>query len=196
MNIVELPTEKFVSTLWSADKHVRTPGLHLTNIIYPMMKEQGRTPERPDLTEDDLNHYQAVGFLWERVLTAALTEMELETNEHVVRLGEFSKDGILFTPDGLLLNLRDGATSLEEWKATFTSSNRDIEDKKQWWIQIMAYCYALELSAATVRVLYVCGNWRPPIPQTKHYRATFNNRELEENWLMLIQFAKSRGMMK
>jgi hypothetical protein len=194
MKLDELNTGLFKSKLWSAETHVRTPGLHLTDILYPMMEERGETPDRPDLTEEDLEGYRAVGFLWERVLVRALTDMAVETDEHVIRLGEFTKDGVIFTPDAMLIRLPEAL--LEEWKCTWTSCNRWIEDRKQWWIQIMAYCHALDLNAATVRVLYINGTWRPPIPRTRHYRATFNKRELQENWDMLLNYARSKGMMK
>ena len=194
MKVDELDTGEFKSRLWSAETHVRTPGLHLTDILYPMMEEQGETPDRPDLTKEDLEGYRAVGFLWERVLVRALTDMYGE-NSFVLRLGEFTKDGVIFTPDAILIRATC-PPSLEEWKCTWTSSNRAIGDRKQWWIQIMAYCHALDLDEATVRVLYINGTWRPPIPRTRHYRATFNKRELVENWDMLLNYARSKGMIK
>jgi hypothetical protein len=169
--------------------------LHLTDIIAAILEDIGESPVRDDISAADLDDYAAVGFLWERVLTRALTTMYAET-ANVVRLGEFQKDGIYFTPDGVLLNFDGSKPSLEEWKCTWTSSNKLVEGRKKWWYQIKAYCYALDLDSATLRVLYINGTWRPPIPRTRQYLAEFTRRELAENWMEMLNFAKAKGMMK
>lgn len=194
MILTEIDVERFQSALWSQDKHVRSEGLHLTNILDEILKERGQSNVRDDLDPADLDDYAAVGFLWERVLTRALTDMYCET-ANVVRLGEFQKDGIYFTPDGILLNCDGSKPSLEEWKCTWTSSNKLIEDRIKWMYQVKCYCYALDLTKATIRVLYINGTWRPPIPRTRQYELEFSKRELAETWLEVLNFAKAKGML-
>ncbi len=194
MKITDLEVARFQSALWSPDKHVRSEGLHLTTIIQAILEEMGESNVRDDLSAADLDDYAAVGFLWERTLTRALNEMHAELGD-VVRLGEFQKDGIYFTPDGIMLNVSESKPTLEEWKCTWTSCNKLIDDRKKWMYQIKCYCYALDLDAAVLRVLYINGTWRPPIPCTRHYRLEFSRQELASTWLEVLNFAKAKGML-
>jgi hypothetical protein len=202
LKIETIESEALVSVMWNPEttEHPRSPGLHLTDIVYPMMKELGEVPDRPDLTTTDLEAYRSMGFLWERILTEALQRKAeqdrkaAEGNWILFRPGEIVFEDIFMTPDAAILDT-DGMM-LEEWKATYTSSNRPIEFKKQWWIQIMSYLKGLGLTQATVRVLHICGNWRPSIPCVKMYRATFNQREIDENWMMVVNYGKKLGLIK
>ena len=197
MKVTELEVKDFVSTLWSMDQdRFRSPGLHLSTIIRDIQKDAGRMPDRPDIDPNDLEHFAAVGFLWERVLVNALTEMEIQNGApHVVRVPELFKDGIYLTPDAALLHLRAGKTTLEEWKCKWESSRKGIDDKEEWMMQIMGYCYVLGLDEAYLRVLYVNGNWKPPIPRTRQYNITFTQRDLVENWQRILNHAKAKKML-
>lgn len=201
MDIQVLDSEELISVMWNPEtaEHPRSPGLHLTDIVYPMMKELGETPERPDLTTKDLEGYRSIGFLWERILTEALTRKaiadKLANGEdwQLFRPGEIEFESIYMTPDAAIVNYND--MILEEWKATYTSSKRPIENKKQWWVQIMAYLKGLGLNKVTVRVLHVCGNWSPPIPCIRLYQATFNQREIDENWMAVKAYGRKLGLL-
>lgn len=196
MKITDLEVARFQSALWSPDKHERSAGLHVSTIIGAILEERGESNVRADLAAADLDDYAAVGFLWERTLTRALNVMHSEDQESgMLRLGEFQKDGIYFTPDGVMLNAAGSKPMLEEWKCTWTSCNKLLEDRKKWMYQIKAYCYALDLDTAILRVLYINGTWRPPIPCTRHYRLEFSRRELAENWMEILNFAKAKGML-
>lgn len=202
MKIKVLDSEELVSAMWNPEttEHPRSPGLHLTDIIYPMMKELGETPDRPDLTTKDLEGYRSIGFLWERILTDALMKKAVADREkdknldwQLFRPGEIEFEKVFMTPDAAIVDYT--GMTLEEWKATYTSSKRPIENKKQWWMQIMAYLKGLGLNKANVRVLHVCGNWSPPIPCIRLYQATFNQREIDENWMAIKNYGRKLGLL-
>ena len=202
MKIETLDSHELVSAMWNpeASEHPRSPGLHLTDIVYPMMKDLGEVPDRPDLTTEDLEGYRSIGFLWERILTDALMRKAEQDraadkgNWLLMRPGEITFEDVFMTPDACIVDY--DTMVLEEWKATYTSTKRPIENKKQWWIQIMSYLKGLGLNKATVRVLHLCGNWSPPIPRVKLYQAEFNQREIDENWIMVRNYGKKLGLIK
>jgi hypothetical protein len=201
MKITEIDTVPFVSHMWSAEKDKqRSSGVHLYDILQIIEKEAGRDRTRNDLTQSDLELYRGVGFLWEHILEDTLNRMGLdqpsEDDGHIIRPGEMKLDGIYLTPDAVLVPYYDRPISLEEWKCTWTSSRKPIEDKHSWWIQIQAYLHALGITTAHLRVLYINGNWSPPIPETKQYRAEFTAAELADNWYMITQTAKRHGLIQ
>jgi hypothetical protein len=176
----------FVGTSFSEEEDVvRSKGLHLSTIIDSIENDAGRSKKRADLTPSDLENYRALGFAWERVLSWTLTKI----NQNVVRPGEQFLDGVYMTPDGI--NLHSG--KLEEWKCTWTSSRKDVPER--WFTQVKGYLKALKMLEATIRVFYVCGTWNPPIPAVKILQLEFSQREIDENWGMIIQHAKSKGWL-
>ena len=193
MKVEELDTRDLVpSVLWSPEKDkIRTPGLHLTDILYPMMEEMGEVPNRPDLTKDDLETYRAMGFIWEHIITDVLNRIYFQGA--VVRPGEITYDGVILTPDGVLLHDPKTGLYLEEWKCTWTTSGKP--PKKMWEYQIKAYCLGLGIHCANIRILYINGNWSPPKPGTRMYKYEFNDRDLWENWQEIKNYAKAKGMI-
>ena len=190
MNLIELDSSQLVSKILSPEegRYVRSSGLHLTDIIQGIADDTGRSKKRSDLGESELENYRAVGFCWERVLENVLSGID----EKLWRPGEVSMDGISCTPDGV--SMGDDLV-LEEFKCTWTSSKKSVEDRWQWWTQIKAYCHVLGLCRARLRVLYINGNWSPPIPRVRMYEAGFTPQELDENWQMLVQFAIKQGWL-
>lgn len=169
----------------------RSKGLHLSDIIKQMAfeREPERFPKTPDGKPDPMAMMRfEVGFTWEQVLERALHDRT--PNLH--RPGEFTLDGIIMSPDALD---PDGWV-LEEWKATWSSTKHDLQDRFWYWFkQIMAYARALKTNVAILRVLYINGDYKPMLPQIKCFRLTFTDRELEENWQEILNFARARGLL-
>ena len=180
------------SSIVSIDRHqVRAPGCHVSGVIKSLEKRYGRLQGRTDIDEkpdDYWNDYRTAGFLIERAFRELLSDLNL------VRPGELCVDGVHMTPDYLDAN----EWVLEEWKCTWRSSGWDIEDPKwdSWFMQIKAYCHALGTLRARLRVFFVNGSYKPRVPQMKAWEMEFTERELQENWQMILSHARQEGMLK
>lgn len=185
MNITEIPFA-LTANDFSEDTHTRTEGLHLGEILddiqellYPIDNKW----------EGDMA--MGIGFLWERVLSDQILKA-LHDAGKLIRPGELHVDGIYMTPDGYNTD-----HILCEYKATWKSTNHQIDSSKYWryWTQIKAYCYALKTMRARLYILHVMGNWRNSGPIAKAYEAEFTKRELDDNWKMIVSHAKKKGML-
>jgi hypothetical protein len=181
----------------------RSEGLHLSR-IYGDLDRAIQKPKSNDFTDDDLNEFAQVGFLWERVLETTLADIAFSaTPERYCRIGELtSTEGVVMTPDYLDLDFRgDGSYQhgLEEWKATWRSvKNAENLERNHWkWlVQIKGYCKELGTPYARLRAVYLVGDWRSRIvPTPKMWEMEFTSRELKENWEMLMGHARRKGWM-
>lgn len=170
----------------------RSEGLHLSTIISDIMKNL--YPLRYGSNEIDVAKIE-LGLLWERYLEKALYEEDIRVNRRpIIRPGEFNLNGIACSPDGI--NTEDWA--IEEYKCTWKSSPadpNDIDSEKfmPWWIQIKGYCKVIRTRKARLRVFFVNGDYKET--RGVHYRVwetEFNDREIEENWAMLVNHAKAK----
>lgn len=168
----------------------RSPGLHLSTIYQDIVQ----TIDPPDntMTEQELQHYRAGGFLWERVMSAALAG-SLQT-EDIVRPGEFTKDGIIGSPD--LLDLPQWV--IIDTKCTWRSAAKLDNIEKFFWVwlvQLKGYCSMVDTCRAQLLVMFVNGDYRPPRPCIRRMNFEFTRRELSDNWLMLVNHAANRGWL-
>jgi len=162
----------------------RSEGLHMTPIITDILTTLGLAPNYGD---DDPRLQFEKGYLWEDLLSLAFGEKAAYRPDEVVC------DGIACSPDGIAFD-PDGTTVLEEYKCTAMSSARDISEKLSWIMQMKGYCHVVETNHAILRVLYLSGNYRDiRVPQYICYRLYFSDRELDENWMSLVNHAKSKG---
>lgn len=115
--------------------------------------------------------------------------------------------GIFATPDAL----RTDTMRLKEWKCTWKSLSRaagdndDMTDGEfadhlvegiwKWPVQTKAYCYLLGVTEADQEVLFINGNWRPPVPQVMRYEMTFTEQELKLNWDYIVATAEREGWL-
>ncbi len=165
----------------------RTPGLHLTPIIEDILLTLG-LGKKYDPDVDPRLQYEK-GYLWEVVLSRAFGEKAAH------RVGEVELDGILCSPDGVKVE-EDGAITVEEYKCTAKSSNSPVEDNISWMMQVKGYCKVLESTSCIFRILYLCGNYRDiRAPQYMAYRLDFTQTEIDENWLAIVNHAKSKGWL-
>lgn len=158
----------------------RSEGLHVTDIIRDIEERFTRRPT-PAGGEWDLELAGELGFMFER-------QMEAEID--AVRPGEVELDGISMSPDGI--EEIDGDTRLVEYKVTWRSIKKDPTETPKWLMQTKAYCHALGLDTAVFHILYLCGNWKPPSPIYRQYIIWYTQQELQENWDMLVNHARSK----
>jgi hypothetical protein len=205
------------------DGFERAPGLHLSAIYGRLLKKldpkrfgkwEGGKAEEFDWTRMEL------GMCFEPAI-----ERELKRRiEKQLPGGAWRPDPyveMIQTPAGLWIPLHyspdlfvygdDGDVWLGEIKMTWMSDKQWIPkelaeagewvnhtDKKydKWLFQIMGYCYLLKLTKARLYVYWVVGDYSDKAPHFKyHYDLEFSQRELQENWDMLMNFADDEGML-
>lgn len=186
MNIVkavQINLTKYIPT-----DHSRTPGLHISDIIWYMRQADAKNRRSPIFGEDSMRRFQEMGFLWEHIIGAALRRMLGKTrHQNVILQRESTRDGIIATPDGV--NLFGG--HIEEYKGTFTSADKGIDHQKfVWWhIQAMWYCWVYEYTRAVFYVWHVKGNYREFWPITMKYVVEYSPAELRMNRRMVLNNA-------
>lgn len=179
MDFIELDT-KFPLT-GSGDRTLNK--LHLSDIYTDL-----ENTLFPKTTTADLNNplWAEVGFLWEDVLTKSLA------NHCSDRPGEIELDGIIGSPDGY-----DPDTCiLDEYKCTWKSTkNAHPENVWKWMTQVKGYCKMLNVTTVRFHILYIMGDYRGSGPLYKSYIFSFTQREINENWAMLVNHAKARNWL-
>jgi hypothetical protein len=182
--------------LFSSDNRTRTKGCHLTDIVKAIEQGIGHGRNPRAMGEKQLENYRLMGFLWEDVLTHQINaERSWAISPGLVRPGEIELDGIIMTPDAVDFAADPGPV-LEEWKVTWHSMARDLESENwHWFVQMKAYCHALKLTRANLRILYVNGDYRPTVPKPQGYAIEFTQRELTDNFSMILNHARSRGWL-
>jgi len=180
MEIVEL-SEEFPLTL--VERSTDRP--HVSEIIHDMLIDMGI-----EKRGSGSNPYQfEKGFMWERLLSLALPDLG-------VRPGELEVDGIVLSPDGIGYCEQTQESVVEEYKCTARSSNGNPANNTRWMMQLKAYCRAVGVEKAIMRILYLNGDYkreRDPVP--KVYLVTFTQDELDENWNAIVAYARDRGVI-
>jgi hypothetical protein len=195
--------------------YVRTPGRHMSDIYGAWYKEAD--PKRYDKRLDDgseepMNLLKLeLGTSFEEVFEVALMARLLGerpgefcihpwTHEH---LDVDDPRGIIFSPDHLLFN---GVTRLGEFKCTWYSCRYPIDDERfaKWFTQMRLYCFALRLRHARLYALFMNGiypKWTKelggaPTPQLLAWDIEFSQRELTNEWNLMMRFAASKGLIE
>jgi len=169
----------------------RSSGLHLTEVIYSLAQASGIADG--SATDEQLTAYGSVGFMWERVVEQGMA-LSCQSDRYI-RPGEVVLDGIAGSPD--LLDLQDSVVI--DTKALFKSSNQLSDLKRNFWkwiVQTSGYCHMVGWNVAELWILPICGNWKPPMIQPPvRKRITFTKVELIDNWNMIVNHARERGML-
>jgi len=174
----------------------RTLGVcHLSDVINSMAVDLFNVTYRGEGDEEARQLQFEKGFVWERALEKAYGE------GMAMRPGEFNLDGIYCSPDGLNYSiiLQTGEVLdtlvLEEYKATALSSNKTPDDSAFWKyvLQMKAYCYVTGCNHAVLRVFHVRGDYKDNTPAYNVWGFEFNERELRENWVSIVNHAKAKG---
>lgn len=198
-----LDTAAYPLTLGYGDQtpEQRWPGLHVSD-IYKRLLEQADPKRFAKAITPDTEIRMELGILVERAI-----EREMRAKYATTRPGQIvSPEGVVMSPDGVDPIRLAG----EEYKATAMSS-RPLpgcltpytdeygmpRDKfLHWFIQMKAYAKHLEVLTFVLAVLHLYGDYsRPFKPAIVVAEIQFTPDELEENWSMLIAFARREGML-
>lgn len=183
MKIVECTVQDGFSFLPKQPDIDRSKGLHLTDIIKDIMVTSGMMedggPFMPNLRTE-------MGFIWEDLISAVLRERT------PCRPGEISLDGIAMSPDGFDWE----GWILWEYKATWKSSNRSPLDDWRWMAQVKSYCKGMGCTQCKMWVLYVNGDYKGQGPSSQLFTIDFTQQEIDENWEMIINHARSKGWIE
>lgn len=165
----------------------RTGGLHLSEIIRDLYKKLN-----PIRFQDGGGFERmALGFAWEWVLSDAIARV-FPSDRLLIHMGELECDGIKMSPDAF--DVED--LCLEEWKCTWSSSNKHPDDYPYYLWQIKSYCRAIECNKARLRIYHVNGDYRERVPVVHTWLLEFSDRELEENWKFLTAHARKKGWIQ
>jgi hypothetical protein len=177
----------------------RSPGCHQSDIIRDIenivIKPGQRRPDIEVTREelDTLNRYRELGFLWETVLEAAFKRRRVSglDSAKFLKQVEVEHDGVFKTVDGI--HIPDWR--LLEYKLTFRSKNRASLDRFEsefwgWFAQLKGNCLAHQTRIASLFVMWVCGDYHPPVPVTRRYNIVFQDQDLIDNWTMLLNHKK------
>lgn len=168
----------------------RSTGLHASQIYGDLFQDLEPTRFRSDSKPNIVK--MAVGLAWEQWLEKTLQAM----GEMVERPKEqMSEEGIAYSPDLLVVNGKD---RVGEIKATWMSSYGAPSDPKfnKWFVQIMLYCWWLQIPDARLYGLFLGGDYREHRdPQFLVWDISFSLRELRENHQMNINHAKHKKLL-
>lgn len=168
----------------------RSKGLHVSEIYKDLMHDL--EPKR--FKNDGQYNYEKleVGLSFETMLEQGIQQRLFPD---LVRPGEIiSDEGIAMSPDGLTFD----PLTVHEFKATWMSSRQGIEHDKfyVWFVQMKAYCREMGTPYARLWVLFVNGNYVQPYkPLLCAWDFRFTQQELDENWQMLINHARKKGLL-
>ena len=169
----------------------RSAGLHLTPIIHDL--EQSIKPRDEWCTQEELAFFGAGGFLWERVF--AKCHAEAIATGDIVRPGEFELDGIIGSPDLIRISDWTLIETKHPWKSVTKFDNHFDKFFWAWTVQIACYLKMIGSNTAELHAFFVCGDWRPPIPQVRSVRMEFTDQELDEYWSMILRHAHRKGWL-
>ncbi len=170
----------------------RTPGLHISDIYGDLYERLEPKRYKGGLPKAELLE---AGLAFESILEEGLK------NRLAQRPGEIlSPEGILMSPDLILFN---GCVRVGEIKLTWMSS-RDMPTEtvnglppkfSKWDVQMRAYCHVLDTEHARLIGFFVNNDYKPPTPRLLAWDITYTQRELDENWAMLLRHAESMGVL-
>lgn len=178
----------------------RSPGLHMSQIygdifsdLEPKRFVRGSIPNPLHLE---------LGLAFEEMLEVRLLE---RWGPH---LGErppeqMTVEGIAYSPDLLIFDDAKGLI-LGEIKLSRLSSRdvpREVSNNfppkfDRYFMQMKAYAYHLGTRHARLFVFFVNGSYAPPMPEFLVWDLTFSEIELRENWQMMLNHARAKGMIK
>lgn len=189
------PTTHGLDAILGKSTAPRTKGLHMSE-IYGKLFEYLEPKRFTGGTPDPLRLEMGLTFetMLEEGLKARLTPESGRPGELV------SDEGIIYSPDLIVFN---EVTRLGEIKLSWMSSREVPREKAngfppqfdKWLVQMKAYCHCLNTPYARLYAFFINGDYRPPRPELLCWDITFSRQELEENWALIINFAKSVGLL-
>jgi hypothetical protein len=173
----------------------RSRGVHISQIYGDLHRRLD--PTRFTGGEPDPLLLEA-GLAWETIL-----EEGLKARMAVSRPGEFvSPEGIKLSPDLVMFN---GSVKVGEIKLTWMSckempverSNHLPPKFSHWLRQIQFYCSVLDTDQARLIAFFVNGDYgKSRGPRLLAWDMLFTQRELNENYQMLIRHGEEMGLLR
>lgn len=202
--MIVTPVEPDLQLNLPAPGYVRSEGLHLSQIyndlycdLEPKRYVRGSLP-------DPLR--MEAGLALEEMLESGLRNRLRGDG----RPEEFvSDEGIICSPDLIIFNhvTRVGEIKLS-WLSTRelpTEVSNHLPPKfSKYTVQMMAYCHVVQTPYARLYFFGVNGGYEflrkggrgtPPGPKLLAFDIEFTKRELDENWSMCLNHARSKGML-
>lgn len=173
----------------------RGKGLHASDIYNDYFQELEPARYRKDGKPPDL--LMALGLAWEQYLEKVL----VANGVLCARPGECeSAEGIKFSPDLLIVNDVDWER-IGEIKLTMLSSKVGPTSPKfaKYLTQGMIYAYWTDIPRVRYFVLHIKGNYAKKgdgaMPMMNVWDVDFTARELRDNYRLLVNHAKNKGML-
>ena len=164
----------------------RSPGIHLSGVLEYAARTAGILTREDE--EDGMPVRMAVGVAWEE-WAVGLWSLNWQP-------GEYSRDGVVGSPDGFSLREMPASYQLDEFKCTWKSLNKygDILAplNRMWIWQMAGYCHMMSLTYARLHAMWICGDYRPPNPTYRTYLLRFTKQELEEFWRNVVMANKDQ----
>lgn len=206
-----------------AEGYVRSPGLHMSDIYGALYKginpKRYDKPGPPDALameygsafEEELE--ESIARNYARRCTGGGDrpgEYAALRSGKIVPVG--TTHSVIFSPDHFFYN---GVTRLGEFKSTRMTIASGLSDEKfdKWRTQIKSYAKPLKMLHARLIALFINGHgkWQdfeiPGVPNFKRpdrlwpsgplmlaWDMTFTQKELDDEWEMLMRFAVKKGM--
>ena len=177
---------------WLKSDLVRSPGVHASDIYGDLFKKL--EPKRYDYPDDGNPLLMVLGTAWERHFEYLLHVNGVE----VERPGEFmSPNGIAYSPDLIIFN---GKTRLGEIKYTSMSADGMPEEETnnlpakldKYMAQMKLYANWLGVNDGWLAILF---NHQPWNPQFRLFDIHWTDQDLQDNYQMLMNHAKSMGVL-
>lgn len=150
---------------------------------------------------------QSVKWIGAKQTGAAFKSTPPGTPARYQRPGEYidPATGIIGTPD--VIDVVDKV--VEEWKSTWMSCRltggpgTELLDSPKFWhwlVQLQAYLYLTKLTTGRIRALFINGDYDRSKeggggPEFHTYELVFRQREIDENWAMMVAHARAKGML-
>lgn len=174
---------------------------HVSTIIHQICLDRGYYSPQPEPIDErsklladqiKLTRMQ-LGSAWE---WAIKDRYRHHYGERFQDIGELVYDGIALTPDIVDTQTFDLTLRVNEIKVTWMTACEGDHDKLiPYWMQVMAYCKALETLLSCLRVLFVNGDNREIRgPIYRPWERDFTPRELAENWALIKSYQRSMGL--
>jgi len=160
---------------------LRSPGVHLSNILRFLVLESGMIRYQEQLEEMDLPLRMAMGLAWEEFCVSLYSDILWQP-------GEISTDdGIYMTCDGLARS--NDHIRVEEFKLSWRKSKTADEilaDEWYWCHQLRGYCLGYNAREVRLHACWVNGDYRGSGPIYNRYRFRFSDKEIETTRTMLV----------
>lgn len=184
----------------------RSAGIHLSAIVRKMALQYGWL--KPEYASDNLSDiinntpYESVGesgnltrialgIAWEQWI---VTQVKAWEKDFVHQPGEFIRDDIRVTPDGLAFAV-DGSPIIHEFKLTYKSARRNVAEEIMWHVQMLGYAAALApmfgmAKTMYLHVVYVNGDYSHGLlwgPKYRPFKITMDEIDVEQTWKQILE---------